>query len=75
MQAVLAAPIHRLGEREKQVLQTAAVIGKTFGEAPLRRVLATIARSAPPATPRAPRTGDSPREVRDDPNALLDDLA
>jgi predicted ATPase len=32
VQAVLAARIDRLGEREKQVLQTAAVIGKDFAE-------------------------------------------
>ena len=37
--AVLAARIDRLGEREKHVLQTAAVIGKTFAEPVLRRVL------------------------------------
>ena len=43
VQAVLAARIDRLGEREKQVLQTAAVIGKTFGEALLRRVLGSLA--------------------------------
>jgi len=43
VQAVLAARIDRLGEREKHVLQTAAVIGKTFGEALLRRVLGRVA--------------------------------
>ncbi len=32
VQAVLAARIDRLGEREKQVLQTAAVIGRNFSE-------------------------------------------
>ena len=37
--AVLAARIDRLGEREKHVLQTAAVIGKEFSEPVLRRVL------------------------------------
>ena len=42
VQAVLAARIDRLGEREKNVLQTAAVIGKTFGEALLRRVLGSV---------------------------------
>ncbi len=42
VQAVLAARIDRLAEREKQVLQTAAVIGKTFGEALLRRVLGSV---------------------------------
>ncbi len=43
VQAVLAARIDRLAEREKQVLQTAAVIGKTFGEGLLRRVLDSVA--------------------------------
>ncbi len=43
VQAVLAARIDRLAEREKQVLQTAAVIGKTFGETLLRRVLGSVA--------------------------------
>jgi class 3 adenylate cyclase len=43
LQAVLAARIDRLAEREKQVLQTAAVIGKTFDEALLRRVLGSLA--------------------------------
>lgn len=43
VQAVLAARIDRLPEREKQVLQTAAVIGKTFGETLLRRVLGSFA--------------------------------
>jgi class 3 adenylate cyclase/tetratricopeptide (TPR) repeat protein len=38
VQAVLAARIDRLGEREKSVLQTAAVIGKQFTEAVLRHV-------------------------------------
>ena len=38
VQAVLAARIDRLPEREKQVLQTAAVIGKVFAEPVLRRV-------------------------------------
>jgi predicted ATPase len=38
VQAVLASRIDRLGEREKQVLQTAAVIGKQFSEALLRQV-------------------------------------
>jgi len=37
VQAVLSLRIDRLPEREKQVLQTAAVIGKTFGEALLGR--------------------------------------
>jgi class 3 adenylate cyclase/tetratricopeptide (TPR) repeat protein len=38
VQVVLGARIDRLPEREKQVLQTAAVIGKEFGEAVLQRV-------------------------------------
>ena len=38
VQALLAARIDRLPEREKQVLQTAAVIGKTFPEPTLRSV-------------------------------------
>ncbi len=41
--AVLAARIDRLPERDKHVLQTAAVIGKTFGEALLHRVMASVA--------------------------------
>jgi class 3 adenylate cyclase/tetratricopeptide (TPR) repeat protein len=39
VQAVLAARIDRLPEREKTVLQTAAVIGRKFAEPVLRRVL------------------------------------
>jgi class 3 adenylate cyclase/tetratricopeptide (TPR) repeat protein len=39
--AVLAARIDRLGEREKRVLQTAAVIGKTFPEPVLKAVVST----------------------------------
>jgi class 3 adenylate cyclase/tetratricopeptide (TPR) repeat protein len=38
VQAVLAARIDRLPEKEKRVLQTASVIGKTFSESVLRRV-------------------------------------
>jgi class 3 adenylate cyclase len=38
VQVVLGARIDRLPAREKQVLQTAAVIGKEFGEPVLRRV-------------------------------------
>ena len=38
VQVVLAARIDRLGEREKAVLQTAAVIGREFSEALLLRV-------------------------------------
>jgi len=40
VQAVLAARIDRLGEREKAVLQTAAVIGREFAEPILQRVAA-----------------------------------
>jgi class 3 adenylate cyclase/tetratricopeptide (TPR) repeat protein len=40
VQAVLAARIDRLPEREKRVLQTAAVIGKTFEESILTAVTA-----------------------------------
>jgi class 3 adenylate cyclase/tetratricopeptide (TPR) repeat protein len=40
VQAVLSARIDRLPEREKDVLQTAAVIGKDFAEPVLRRVAA-----------------------------------
>ena len=39
VQAVLAARIDRLAEREKQVLQTAAVIGREFAEPILGRVV------------------------------------
>ena len=42
VQAVLSSRIDRLPEHEKQVLQTAAVIGKTFGEALLGRVMASV---------------------------------
>jgi adenylate cyclase len=38
VQAVLSARIDRLAEREKQLLQTASVIGKELSEAVLRRV-------------------------------------
>jgi tetratricopeptide (TPR) repeat protein len=38
VQAVLAARIDRLAEREKRVLQTASVIGKKFSEPILKRV-------------------------------------
>jgi adenylate cyclase len=40
VQAVLAARIDRLPEREKTLLQTAAVIGKEFAESILRRIVA-----------------------------------
>jgi len=40
--AVLAARIDRLGEREKAVLQTAAVIGKEFSEPVLQRVIVDV---------------------------------
>src|SRR5262245_54199907 len=42
VQAVLAARIDRLPEREKQVLQIASVIGKTFPEPVLARVMAGV---------------------------------
>src|SRR5215510_2725038 len=45
IQAVLSSRIDRLPEREKEVLQTAAVIGKTFDEALLGRVMASITAS------------------------------
>ena len=38
-QSLLAARIDRLAEREKQVLQTAAVLGKKFREAVLKRLI------------------------------------
>ena len=44
VQAILAARIDRLGEREKSVLQAAAVIGKDFSEPVLLRVLGEIGR-------------------------------
>jgi len=44
VQAVLAARMDRLPEREKSVLQTAAVIGREFTESMLRRIVATIDR-------------------------------
>jgi len=43
VQAVLSSRIDRLPELEKQLLQPAAVIGKTFGEALLGRVMASVA--------------------------------
>jgi class 3 adenylate cyclase len=43
VKALLGARIDRLPEREKQVLQTAAVIGKEFAEPILREVLASSA--------------------------------
>jgi adenylate cyclase len=45
VQAVLAARIDRLDEREKFVLQSAAVIGKDFSEPVLRRVVNEISYS------------------------------
>ncbi len=44
VQALLAARIDRLGEREKQLLQAAAVIGKDFPEPILQRVVGEIGR-------------------------------
>ena len=46
VQSLLGARIDRLPEREKDVLQTAAVIGKEFSEPVLRRVL-TASRKTP----------------------------
>jgi class 3 adenylate cyclase len=48
VQALLAARIDRLGEREKQVLQAAAVIGKDFTEPILQRVVDEVGRSPLP---------------------------
>jgi class 3 adenylate cyclase/tetratricopeptide (TPR) repeat protein len=45
VQAVLAARIDRLPPREKQILQIAAVIGKTFPEPVLERVVGADPRS------------------------------
>jgi tetratricopeptide (TPR) repeat protein len=45
VQALLAARIDRLGEREKFVLQSAAVIGREFSEPILRRVINEISPS------------------------------
>ncbi len=45
VQAVLAARIDRLAEYDKRVLQTAAVIGKTFSESVLRRVVAPLSEA------------------------------
>jgi adenylate cyclase len=45
VQALLAARIDRLGEREKFVLQSAAVIGSEFSEPILRRVINEISHS------------------------------
>lgn len=42
VRAVLAARIDRLGERDKQVLQAAAVIGKDFAAPVLRRTVAVL---------------------------------
>jgi adenylate cyclase len=50
VQALLAARIDRLGEREKFVLQSAAVIGKNFSEPILRRVVHQIGHSPLPET-------------------------
>jgi class 3 adenylate cyclase len=45
VQDLLASRIDRLGEREKQVLQAAAVIGKDFPEPILQRVVGEIGRA------------------------------
>src|SRR5262249_62303246 len=61
-QAVLSSRIDRLPEREKQVLQTAAVIGKTFGEGLLGRGMG----SGPAVRDRgglSRRGGSAPRKV------------
>src|SRR5206468_11445535 len=50
VRGLLGARIDRLAERDKQVLQTAAVIGKEFSEPILRQVLAATAGNAPPDT-------------------------
>src|SRR5262245_295228 len=47
VQAVLAARIDRLGEREKTLLQIAAVIGKEFAESILRRIVANTDLAPP----------------------------
>jgi class 3 adenylate cyclase len=51
--AVLAARIDRLPEREKHVLQTAAVIGKTFPETLLRQVVASVSKTGDTALDEA----------------------
>ncbi|MBI1816961.1 MAG: AAA family ATPase [Deltaproteobacteria bacterium] len=48
VRGLLGARIDRLEERDKQVLQTAAVIGKEFSEPILRQVLAATAGDALP---------------------------
>jgi predicted ATPase len=52
VQAVLAARIDRLAEREKGVLQTAAVIGREFTEPILRRVVELPEAELPAALKR-----------------------
>jgi predicted ATPase len=49
VQAVLSSRIDRLPEREKQVLETAAVMGNTFAETLLGRVMARVAAIDEPA--------------------------
>jgi len=44
VQSLLGARIDRLPEREKEILQTAAVIGREFSEPILRQVVASTAR-------------------------------
>src|SRR5262249_17748444 len=53
VQAVLAARVDRLEEREKQVLQTAAVIGRNFTEPILPPVLG-LPQTHPPRPPHKP---------------------
>jgi class 3 adenylate cyclase/tetratricopeptide (TPR) repeat protein len=50
VQSVLAARIDRLPEREKDLLQTASVIGKEFREPILQRVVAVTRGAAGPQT-------------------------
>ena len=57
--AMLAARIDRLGEREKHLLQTAAVIGKEFTEPVLLRVASS--RTSPPRSPSLSALSSSTR--------------
>jgi class 3 adenylate cyclase/tetratricopeptide (TPR) repeat protein len=49
VQAVLAARIDRLAEREKRVLQTAGIIGKNFARPLLARIVEALGREPLPA--------------------------
>lgn len=53
VQAVVASRIDRLAEREKQVLQTAAVIGKQFSDTLLRIVVGNVTEWAKSDFPKA----------------------